>query len=104
MCNSNRVGILYEDCKLHYTTYYRSPIYECCDNWNCQSRIVFYLLSEILPVTVIFFVIILFDVKLTSGALYSFIFYSQILNSQFNNVYTVILREKKWPYGYKIHS
>ena len=104
MCNSNRVGILCEDCKLHYTTYYCSQIYECCDNCNCQSGIVFYLLSEILPVTVIFLVIIIFDVKLTSGALYFFIFYSQILNSQLNNVYTVILREKKWPYGYKIHS
>ena len=100
MCSSNRAGILCGDCKPHYTTYYHSPTYKCRDNRNYQSGIIFYLLSEILPVTVIFLVITLFDVNLTSGAMYSFIFYSQILNSQFNNVYTIILRKNKWPLRY----
>ena len=101
VCSSNRAGILCGDYKPHYTTYYHSPTYECHDNRNCQSGIVFYL-SKILPVTVIFLVITLFDVNLTSGAMYSFIFYSQILNSQFNNVYTIILRENKWPLRYTL--
>ena len=102
VCSSNRAGILCGDCKPHYTTYYHSTTYKCHDNQNCQSGIVFYLLSKILPVTVIFLVITLFDVNLTSGAMYSFIFYSQILNSQFNNVYTIILRENKWPLRYTL--
>ena len=34
--------------------------------------------------------------------MYSFIFYSQILNSQFNNVYTIILRRNKWPIRYTL--
>ena len=54
VCSSNRAGILCGDCKPHYTTYYHSPTYECHDNRNFQSGIVFYLLSEILLVTVIF--------------------------------------------------
>ena len=58
--------------------------------------------STCCPVTVIFLVITLFDVNLTSGAMYSFIFYSQILNSQFNNVYTIIQRENKWPLRYTL--
>ena len=34
---------------------------------------------ELLPVTLIFLMILLFNISLASGALYSFIFYAQIL-------------------------
>ena len=95
VCSAHRHGTLCGSCKTDYTTYFHSPTFKCGDTNNCSSGIVFYLLSEILPVTVIFLFITLFDVNLTSGALYSFIFYAQILNNQFNNVYPVIVRENK---------
>ena len=95
VCSPHRHGTLCGNCNTNYTTYFHSPTFKCGDTNNCSSGIAFYLLSEILPVTLIFLFIMLFDVNLTSGALYSFIFYAQILNNQFNNVYPVIVRENK---------
>ena len=95
VCSPHRHGTLCGNCNTNYTTYFHSPTFKCGDTNNCSSGIAFYLLSEILPVTLIFLFITLFDVNLTSGALYSFIFYAQILNYQFNNVYPVIVRENK---------
>ena len=95
VCSPHRHGTLCGNCSTNYTTYFHSPTFKCGDTNKCSSGIAFYLLSEILPVTLIFLFIMLFDVNLTSGALYSFIFYAQILNNQFNNIYPVIVRENK---------
>ena len=53
--------------------------YTCGDITYCQYGIPIYIATEILPVTIIFLVILLFNISLTSGALYSFVFYAQIL-------------------------
>ncbi len=43
--------------------------------------ILLYVVSEIVPVTLLFVIVILFDVPLTTGALNGFLFYMQILNT-----------------------
>ena len=107
VCSDYRHGILCGRCIDNYTVYYHSPYYSCKEETSlCTYGIVIYILSELLPVTVLFLIILIFNIHLTSGALYSFIFYAQVLdvlpvdafralhfNSQFSkllNVYKVI--------------
>ena len=47
---------------------------------HCLNGIPIYIASELLPVTIIFLIILLFNISLTSGAVYSFVFYVQILS------------------------
>ena len=83
VCASHRNGVLCGSCITDYTTYFHSPSYHCGESTHCQYGPLFYILSEIIPVTVIFLVILLFNVNLTSGTLYSFIFYSQIVSNHY---------------------
>ena len=83
VCASHRNGVLCGSCITDYTTYHHSPSYHCGESTHCQYGPLLYVLSEIIPVTVIFLVILLFNINLTSGALYSFIFYSQIVSNHY---------------------
>ena len=66
---------------------YHSPNLKCFHNTsihaNCTFGIPIYIVSELLPVTIIFLIILIFNISLTSGAVYSFVFYAQVLDSQF---------------------
>ena len=85
VCALHRTGVLCGSCINDYTTYLHSPNYQCGESTLCQYGPLFYILSEIIPVTGIFLVILFFNISLTSGALYSFIFYSQIVNNHYGN-------------------
>ena len=81
VCSDYRQGVLCGSCIDGYTVYYHSPTYKCGKETEaCSYGVVFYILSEILPVTVIFLIIIFFNIHLTSGSLYSFLFYAQSLD------------------------
>ena len=81
VCATGRTGVLCGTCIADYTTYLHSPNYKCGESTHCQYGSLLYIISEILPVTGIFLLILFFNINLTSGALYSFIFYAQIVNS-----------------------
>ena len=85
VCALHRTGALCGSCISDYTTYLHSPSYQCGESTLCQYGPLFYILSEIIPVTGIFLVILFFNINLTSGALYSFIFYSQTVNNHYGN-------------------
>ena len=81
ICGDNRQGMLCGLCATGYTVYYNSPTVSCEKETHlCSYGIVFYFLSEIIPVTVIFLVIIICNIHLTSGSLYSFLFYAQTID------------------------
>ena len=90
VCHDHRTGTLCSECEKDYTVYYHSPTYTCGKTSKCQFGALFYILSEIIPVTGIFLFITILNINLTSGALYSFIFYSQILNNMFASVYPIV--------------
>ena len=48
------------------------------------------MLTELLPITIIFIVIIIFNIYLTSGTLYTFIFYAQIIDNMSPNGFNTI--------------
>ena len=79
VCSENRKGILCGSCSEGYSTLYHSPTYTCA-NSTCTYGIPLYIVSELLPVTIIFIIILVFNISLTSGALYSFVFYAQLID------------------------
>ena len=109
VCGNVRRGILCGRCIDNYTVYYHSPYYSCkVETSLCTYGIVFYILSELLPVTVLFLIILIFNIHLTSGALYSFIFYAQVLDTlyvdafgalHFNTPFSKLLNVYKVIYG-----
>ena len=82
VCSDNRTGILCGSCIEGYSTFYHSPTFAChnTNTANCAYGIPLYIVSELLPVTIIFVVILIFNISLTSGALYSVVFYAQVLD------------------------
>ena len=83
ICGDSRHGRLCGRCDDNTSVYYHSASYTCGNNTSCSYGIPIYIVSELLPVTIIFLVILFFNIRITSGAVYSFVFYIQIL-SQLN--------------------
>ena len=101
VCAPHRNGVLCGSCITGYTTYLHSPSYHCGEYTHCQYGPLLYIVSEIIPVTGIFLVILFFNINLTSGALYSFIFYSQVVNSHYGNT---IYQSYNGPLMYLFHA
>ncbi len=79
VCVNSRTGTLCGQCKAGSKPHFHSPQLECKSSKYCFLGWLFYLLSEILPVTILFVVILVFNVPFTSGLLNGFIFYSQVV-------------------------
>ena len=84
VCGDSRRGVLCSYCAEDFTLVYHSRILECRNKSlvNCSYGVPLYIISALVPVTVLFLVILIFNIKLTSGALCSFVFYAQMLDSQ----------------------
>ena len=55
---------------------YHSIYYDCHqDKDACNYGFVVYILAELLPVTIIFIIVIVFNISFTSGALNGFVFF-----------------------------
>ena len=82
VCSNNRKGILCGSCIEGHSTLYHSPTLTCYNTTtaHCAYGIPLYIVSELLPVTIIFVIILIFNISLTSGALYSFVLYAQLLD------------------------
>ena len=81
MCGKYRKGILCGECRDNYSVHYHSQHYKCGETKNCHLGLLFYFLSEIIPVTVLFTVIAVFDICFTSGTVNGFIFFCQVLDT-----------------------
>ena len=90
ICDTTRHGVLCSECNEHYTLYYHSPSYTCGSETKCHVGFVLYFMSELVPVTILFLLILFFNVHLTSGALYTLILYAQFLDALTINGFGVI--------------
>ena len=80
MCgDKKRTGTLCGNCEADHSVYYHSLQLKCNLNNYCHFGWLFYILSELLPVTLIFLIIIFFGITFTSGILNGFIFYAQVV-------------------------
>ncbi len=75
-----RTGLLCGDCLDHYTVVFHSQRYLCAKCKNVHLGWLFYLLSEFLPVTLLFLFIVTFNISLTSGDANCFILFAQVLD------------------------
>ena len=80
LCFHNRTGILCGSCTTGYSTYYHSRSFACRDNGHCRLGVLYYILSEIIPMIMFFLVIVIFELSFTSGKMVGFIFFTQYLN------------------------
>ncbi len=76
---AHRTGILCSRCREGYAIHYHSGTNQCKQVMNkCRLGWLYYILSEIVPVTLVFLVITIFGIKLTSGSIGGFILFTQI--------------------------
>ena len=87
VCAENRQGTACSQCKEGYSVYFHSETNKCGDSYHlCSFGIIFYILSEIIPITFLFFAIVFFNISLTTGLAYNFLFMIQLLQAMIVSV------------------
>lgn len=88
ICPSNKRGILCSECKKDHSVFFHSSTFNCYSNKLCNIGFIIYFLGEIVPTGILFLVVILFNISLTSGYAYSLVFMAQIISdlSRFQTV------------------
>ena len=76
----NRSGLLCGECIPNHTVFFHSEQYNCHICKLGHIGWLFYVLSELLPVTLVFLTVVLFNVHLTSGLWNGIILYAQIID------------------------
>ena len=77
----NRRGVLCGECVEGTVVHFHSRSFECKATDKCYKGPLFFLIAEILPVTLVFLFLTLLDIKLTSGGVSGFIFFAQMYES-----------------------
>ena len=77
-CRPNRMGVLCGQCVENHSASF--PRFDCKPDRHCNVGWLYYILSQILPVTLVFSVVVAFDVSLTSGAVSGLILYAQMFD------------------------
>ena len=75
---NNRTGTLCGECVNGTSVHYHLHDYLCKPNKYCKIGIVFYFLSEIIPLIAFFMVVTIFNISFTSGTLNGFILFAQM--------------------------
>ena len=86
MCGKRREGVLCGQCRNGYATFYHSKSYKCGMERYCHLGITFFVISELIPVVILFSFIIHYNVRFQSGYLNGFIFYCQVVSVTFVNL------------------
>ena len=83
VCGKTRTGTLCGSCRPNYTVHYHSPDFLCkpVDKSLCKLGWLFYILSELVPVTVVFITVLVLNISFTSGAVNGFILFCQLIDS-----------------------
>ena len=93
----NRRGRLCGKCIDGHSVFLHNDRYMCSKNHLCKVGWLLYIMSELLPLTIIFIVVIICDISFTSGYATGLIFYAQAFDSLLihsNNFISI-------PYGVK---
>lgn len=77
VCGIDRRGILCGDCTEGHSHFFHSEGFKCGFENLCSVGIIFFILSELVPVVILFSVIIALDISFTSGNINGFIFFCQ---------------------------
>ena len=82
VCGQERTGKLCGKCRSHHSVFFHSTSYRCfVNNHTCKLSFLIYFVSELLPVTILFLVVIFYDIQFTAGSLNSLLFYFQMIDA-----------------------
>ena len=81
LCGKYRTGVLCNKCTNGSSVRYHSHSHQCYPNSLCSYGILFYISSEIVPLTIVFLLVMIFNVSLTSGAVNGFVLFAQVADS-----------------------
>ena len=80
--NRKRTGLLCGKCIEGYSVAMNSPTYKCNRCKNRNLGILYLFLSYIIPVSILFYIIMVYNIRMTTGPIEAFLFFSQIISSQ----------------------
>ncbi len=105
MCEKNRQDTLCGQCKENSSIHFHSYSFQCKEDKHCSYGVIFFLISEILPVFILITFIVVFDVSFSSGSKNGFIFFSQCIRILPLNWSEIVKLRKVYRYfqtGYSI--
>ena len=81
--DQRRTGVLCGQCIKGYSVMMNSPTSSChkCDSVHLGT--LYLVLSYILPVTVLFYIIMSYNIRMTTGLISAYLFFSQIIGSHY---------------------
>ena len=79
ICSPNRTDRFCGRCSDNYTVYHNSWKLKCGPETLCDFGWFFYILSDIIPVTLLFLAVLVMNISFTTGNTNTFVLYSQIL-------------------------
>ena len=79
ICGPSRTNRLCGECSHNHSMYYNSRRFTCGSEELCHLGWLFYILSNILPLTIVFFVILVLNISFTTGNGHCFVIYGQLL-------------------------
>ena len=95
-CGDKRQGLVCGKCREGYSAYFHSRDGVCGENKYCRIGILFYLLSEIIPITVFFVLVITFGISFCSGALNGLVYFSQVVDVFTQDLSFSVRNENNW--------
>ena len=82
VCGQERTGKLCGKRRHNHSVFFHSSSYRCKGNdQTCKLSVLLYFLSELLPVTILFLTVIVYDIQFASGSLNSLLFYFQMIDA-----------------------
>ena len=82
--NRSRTGLLCGRCIEGYSVALNSPTFTCYRCKNPYLGILYLFLSYIIPVSILFYIIMAYNIRMTTGPIGAFLFFSQIISSQYH--------------------
>ena len=80
VCENQRTGVLCGQCRNGHSVLYHSSSLICYKSSKCNVGWILYLVSEILPLTLMFMFVLIFNFNFLSGELNGFIFFAQVFD------------------------
>ena len=80
VCGLERTGFLCATCRNNYSVFYHTRFLDCRKDIACGLGWLFYVVSELFPLTVLYAVVMALNLSFTSGVANSFILFAQLFD------------------------
>ena len=111
VCGETRIGTVCGKCQENYTMHFHSPGFLCkpADPAGCKLGWLLYILTELVPITLAFIIVLVFNISFTSGSVNGFILFVQLFHSLDINASGIIVLPfsvthalNNWKQGYQV--